>query len=359
MVEQCVDQCPVKIARSGMDDQARRLVDNKQMLVLMDNIERNFLRRGMVRDWFRHLETETLIALHLDRWIPHRTCGAPQGALTDQLLDPFAGQRRHDIRAGAIKAPATMLSLERDLIRPPGHFADMASIDGGSMAQGGCPSLRPPASMAAMNDIDFAALLCSRLCHDLLSPVGALNNGLELMADEQDPEMRERCMELLSDSARSTAAKLKFFRLAFGSAGGYGAEIDTGEAKAALQGLFGPEKRIELGWLVAEPKLPKDAVKLLLNLGMIAGDGLVRGGRLDIGAEKGANLELVVRAEGERLVMDPAIRKVLAEGARPEEVEPRTAAAYLANRLAGNFGGTVRLSPEGEAALVMGVSLPA
>src|SRR3954467_637470 len=75
-----------------------------------------------------------------------------------------------------------------------------------------------------MNAVDLASLLCSRLCHDLMSPVGALNNGIELLADEQDPDMRERCLELLADSARASANKLKFFRLAFGAAGGLGEE---------------------------------------------------------------------------------------------------------------------------------------
>ena len=102
-----------------------------------------------------------------------------------------------------------------------------------------------------MNAIELASLLCSRLCHDLLSPVGALNNGIELLADEQDPEMRERCLELLAESARASANKLKFFRLAFGAGGGFGDEIDTREAKTALEGLYGAEKRIELGWMVA------------------------------------------------------------------------------------------------------------
>ena len=76
-----------------------------------------------------------------------------------------------------------------------------------------------------MNAVELASLLCSRLCHDLLSPVGALNNGIELLADEQDPEMRERCLELLAESARASANKLKFFRLAFGAGGGFGDEI--------------------------------------------------------------------------------------------------------------------------------------
>ena len=85
-----------------------------------------------------------------------------------------------------------------------------------------------------MNAIDLASLLCSRLCHDLLSPVGALNNGIELLADEQDPEMRERCLELLAESARASANKLKFFRLAFGAAGGFGEEVFGGRTGNVL-----------------------------------------------------------------------------------------------------------------------------
>ena len=122
-----------------------------------------------------------------------------------------------------------------------------------------------------MNAVDLASLLCSRLCHDLMSPVGALNNGIELLADETDPEMREKCLELLADSARASANKLKFFRLAFGAAGGFGEEIDTHEAEAALEGLFGAERRIELGWVVGDDKLPKVAVKVLLNLALDRG----------------------------------------------------------------------------------------
>src|SRR5213075_561790 len=152
-----------------------------------------------------------------------------------------------------------------------------------------------------MNPVDLASLLCSRLCHDLLSPIGALNNGIELLADEQDPEMRERCLELLNESARASANKLKFFRLAFGAAGGFGDQIDTREARAALEGLFGAEGRVELGWIVEDDELPKGAVKLLLNLALIAGDALVRGGRLDVGAERrNGALEMVIRAEGDR-----------------------------------------------------------
>ncbi len=205
-----------------------------------------------------------------------------------------------------------------------------------------------------MNAIDLASLLCSRLCHDLLSPVGALNNGLELMADEQDPEMRERCLELLAESARASAAKLKFFRLAFGAGGGFGAEIDTREARTALEGLFGAEKKITLGWMVGSDKLPKDAVKVLLNLALVAGDALVRGGQLDIAAERGADgIEIVIRAEGPRLLLDPSLRQVLERGGT-SSVEPRAAGAWLAHALIQGAGGKLQLSPPDSPVLLMG-----
>lgn len=210
-----------------------------------------------------------------------------------------------------------------------------------------------------MNSVELASLLCSRLCHDLLSPVGALNNGIELLADEQDPDMRERCLELLAESARATANKLKFFRLAFGAGGGFGDEIDTREARAALEGLYGADKRTELGWMVANDKLPKGAVKLLLNLAMIAGDALVRGGRLDVGAERrNGGLEMVIRAEGPRILLDPKLRETIAQGHSGGEVEPRAAGAWLAHTLAKEAGGSIQLSNPEEEALLIGVTLP-
>ena len=210
-----------------------------------------------------------------------------------------------------------------------------------------------------MNAIDLASLLCSRLCHDLLSPVGALNNGIELLADEQDPEMRERCLELLAESARASANKLKFFRLAFGAGGGFGDEIDTREARGALEGLYGPEKRIELGWMVAGDRLPKGAVKLLLNLAMIAGDALVRGGRLDIGAERSEEaIEMVIRAEGPRVLVDPILRETIVKGGADGKVEPRAAGAWLAHGLAAEAGGTIKLSDIEDEVLLIGVTLP-
>lgn len=209
-----------------------------------------------------------------------------------------------------------------------------------------------------VNAVDFASLLCSRLCHDLLSPVGALNNGIELLAEESDPEMRERCMELLAESARVSASKLKFFRLAFGAAGGFGDVVDTREAKAAIDGLLGSDGRIEINWMVGEATLSKTAIKVLLNLALIAGDALVRGGRLDIGGEVvGGTTEIVVRAEGPRLVLDTELRTALSGEADEKALTPRAAAAWLVHTLATESGGHAQVASTDPTFLLFGATL--
>ncbi|WP_293883097.1 histidine phosphotransferase family protein [Sphingomonas sp.] len=206
--------------------------------------------------------------------------------------------------------------------------------------------------------VDFASLLCSRLCHDLLSPVGALNNGIELLAEENDPEMRERCLELLAESARVSASKLKFFRLAFGAAGGFGDVVDTREAKAAIDGLLGNDGRIEINWMVGEATLSKTAIKVLLNLALIAGDALVRGGRLDIGGEiANGRTEIVVRAEGPRLVLDTELRTALSGEADETALTPRAAAAWLVHTLATESGGHAQVASTDPAFLLFGATL--
>ncbi|MGB7405572.1 MAG: histidine phosphotransferase family protein [Pacificimonas sp.] len=208
-----------------------------------------------------------------------------------------------------------------------------------------------------MNSADFASLLCSRLCHDLVSPVGSLYNGVELLAEETDPDMRERCMDLLMDSAKQTANKLKFFRLAFGAAGGFGDMVDTREAQAALEGVFGKERRIEVTWLVDGQPMPKGAVKMLLNLAMIAGDALLRGGTLQVASEdRDGAIEVAVRAEGPRLLLDEDLRTVLTNGCDLNDLTPRAAAAYLVCLLAEEAGTQVQVS-EAEGSLVFGASL--
>ena len=208
------------------------------------------------------------------------------------------------------------------------------------------------------SQIDLAALLCSRLCHDLLSPVGALNNGLELLADETDPEMRQRCLELLEQSARSSADKLKFFRLAFGAAGGFGEMVPSEEPQQLIESLVAANRRLELEWVVAERSLPKPAVKVLLNLAAIGLDALVRGGTLAIGAEmQNGMTEIAIRASGMRVAFDPAIGEALEGKLAADELSGRTAPAHMIHLLVQAQGGTMQVAASPEA-LIMGATLP-
>jgi histidine phosphotransferase ChpT len=205
------------------------------------------------------------------------------------------------------------------------------------------------------SEIDLASLLCSRLCHDLLSPVGAMNNGLELLADEHDPEMKQRCMDLLAESAKSAADKLKFFRLAFGAAGGFGSEVDPAEAKAVIEPLVTSSGRTTLDWAVPAGLMPKRAIKILLNLVLLANDALVRGGTLFVGAEnRDGEQEIVIRANGPKIVMDAAIRETLTGGLDPSMVDSRTAAAWMARNLAMRSGGLVQIAEPDAEHLVIG-----
>ena len=209
------------------------------------------------------------------------------------------------------------------------------------------------------NSLDLASMLCSRLCHDMLSPVGALSNGLELLAEEQDPEMRGRIVELLEQSAKTSADKLKFFRLAFGAAGGFGEAIPVAEARALIDALVGNNGRIEARWALSGNALPKPAIKLLLNLALIGIEALVRGGTLDLGAElRDGESEIVIRAAGPRIAFDPLVGKALDGTIDRADLSSRTAPAAMLRELTDQLGGTLQSVLTGEA-LVMGATLPA
>ncbi len=133
----------------------------------------------------------------------------------------------------------------------------------------------------ALNSLDLAALLCSRICHDVISPVGAIVNGLEVLEDEKDAEMRGFALDLIKKSARTASARLQFCRLAFGAAGSAGAAIDTGDAEQVARGLLVDDKT-QLEWHAPRVLMPKNKVKLVLNLCLIAAAAIPRGGVIKV-----------------------------------------------------------------------------
>jgi histidine phosphotransferase ChpT len=132
-----------------------------------------------------------------------------------------------------------------------------------------------------LDSLDLAALLCSRVCHDVISPVGAIVNGLEVLEDENDASMRDFALDLIRKSARQASARLQFARLAFGAAGSAGASIDLGDAEQVARGMFQDDK-VTLSWSAPRALLPKNRVKLLLNLLVIATNAVPRGGTIDV-----------------------------------------------------------------------------
>jgi histidine phosphotransferase ChpT len=143
-----------------------------------------------------------------------------------------------------------------------------------------------PSSPIAIGALDLAALLCSRVCHDLISPVGAIVNGLEVMDEDKDEETKVFALDLIKKSAKQASAKLQFCRLAFGAAGSAGAQIDLGDAEKVARGLFGDDKTT-IVWNLPRELLPKNRVKLLLNMLLVAVGTIPRGGSIAIDPTEG------------------------------------------------------------------------
>lgn len=134
----------------------------------------------------------------------------------------------------------------------------------------------------ALESLDLAALVASRVCHDVISPVGAIVNGLEVLDEaDQDEETRTFALDLIRRSARQASARLQFCRIAFGAAGSAGAEIDTGDAENVARGVV-EDDRTKLVWQVPRQLMPKNRVKLLLNLVLLAGNAIPRGGTIAV-----------------------------------------------------------------------------
>jgi histidine phosphotransferase ChpT len=162
---------------------------------------------------------------------------------------------------------------------------------------------------------DLAALLCSRVCHDVISPVGAINNGLELL-DEGGAD--EDAMNLIRASARNASARLQFARIAFGAAGSAGMVIDTGDAEAVATAFLKNEKP-EFSWSGPRALMPKNMVKLLLNMILIANAAIPRGGRIAVTIETPETApKFTISVRGPMLRVPPKFLE-LHSGKEPEE----------------------------------------
>jgi histidine phosphotransferase ChpT len=205
---------------------------------------------------------------------------------------------------------------------------------------------------AKVESLDLAALLCSRVCHDLISPVGAIVNGLEVMEDDNDQETKAFAMDLIKKSVRQASAKLQFCRIAFGAAGSAGAQIDLGDAEKVARGFLEDDKT-SIAWNLPRLLMAKNRVKLLLNMLLIAGQSIPRGGKLVVDpVGEGENMGFRISATGGYAKVPQAVPELLAGGSHNGSVDAHAVQPYYTGLLARDCGLTVAAASEGDVIVV-------
>lgn len=210
------------------------------------------------------------------------------------------------------------------------------------------PILSPAADAAVISALDLAALLCSRVCHDVISPVGAVVNGIEVLEDEGAADMREVALDLIAKSSRQASARLQFTRLAFGAAGSAGAQLDLGDAEQVVRGMI-EDDRTKIDWRLPREFQAKNKVKLLLNLVLISTTTIPRGGLMTVsplGTGETMGFELAARGTSARI---PAGVEALIAGVAPAGgLDAHVVQPFYAGLLARACGVTVSFAQDGD-----------
>ncbi len=197
-----------------------------------------------------------------------------------------------------------------------------------------------------MDELNISAFMSSKLCHDLVGPVGAINNGLELLEDDDDDDTRAYAFEIIQNSARIAALRLEFARLAFGSSSGMGGEIELGHAEKIAR-HFVEEGKHQLKWARPEGALPKDYVRLLLISLSISMQATPGGGEISVSVRKVSGApSFQIRCKG-KTARVPENFEALLSGAAASEVDPRNVLPYYAGRLATALGGALGVRKDG------------
>ncbi len=210
------------------------------------------------------------------------------------------------------------------------------------------PEHATPAAAApvVLEGLDLAALLCSRVCHDLISPVGAIVNGMEVLEDTDDESTRSFALDLIKKSASQASAKLQFCRLAFGAAGSAGAEIDLGDAESVARGFIEDDK-MSLRWQLPRAYAAKNRVKLLLNMLILAAGAIPRGGVITVDPSGEGATGLRVTASGLNARVPAAAAALLAGEAANGVVDAQAIQPFYTGLLARSCGLAVTVQAEG------------
>jgi histidine phosphotransferase ChpT len=200
--------------------------------------------------------------------------------------------------------------------------------------------------------LDLAALLCSRVCHDLISPSGAIVNGLEVLEESTDEETRSFALDLIKKSARTASARLQFCRIAFGASGSPTARIDLGDAENVARGFVEDEK-VKLSWNLSRALVPKNRVKLLLNMILLAAQSIPRGGIVAVEGEGSPEtLTLRISARGLNARISQAVPALLAGTPENGVVDAHGIQPFYTGLLARTSNLVVTIEADGDAIVV-------
>lgn len=213
--------------------------------------------------------------------------------------------------------------------------------------------------MTLQIDLQVAELLASRLCHDLVGPIGAVSNGIELLADG-DTDMADDALQLSSRSAGQANVLLQFYRMAYGMAGNRQGG-DLAPMRELAQQFFSHQKSsLEWAESPAPPGLPESAGKLILNMLVLAAESLPRGGTVGVLLSKdGEASEIAVVAVGADAGLRDEMRSGLKEDVSVEDLTPRSVHGYFTRLLARRMGGSLEAVPAGPGQLRISARFPA
>ena len=206
-----------------------------------------------------------------------------------------------------------------------------------------------------MDDLRISALLCTRLCHDLIGPAGAVVNGIELLSDSPG-NVDNEVLELIRHSASETTRRLKYFRVALGIPAD---DLSLAATRAIADDYFATSK-IALEWSdsIMETPTPTRLVPIILNLVLCGAESLPRGGRIAIdGAPVGGGFRLLIEAAGETIKADDNALLSLSGNRDLSTLDARGLMPYMAARLVSAAGGEIDTTPSA-GSMEFSVTLP-
>lgn len=205
------------------------------------------------------------------------------------------------------------------------------------------------ASITKLTPTSLSALLCARICHDLISPVGALGTALEILDDPSNVEMHGDAMDLVRTSSRQASAKLKFLRLALGAGGSAPGVIPTAEMMSLSNDMFADSKP-DLIWQIDSDGIDKNQARIVMNLIMLAVQAAPRGGTVTISrSSNGDDANFALVSEGPKVRLDASVAKAIAGKVPEDGFDGRSIQPLYASLLAKDIGGTVAASAAEEA----------